>query len=221
MASGNNTAHDLMVRDTITSATHPTENEEDEEDPFATLLTLEDQYHTSGYNLGLADGSRAGRIEGRLFGLEKGFTKFAEIGKLSGRAAVWQARLLTSATSTMLGESRSVDADDSTATGKVATLSGSSRLRKHIERLAELTDPESLETKNTEDAVNEADERLAGAQAKFTLISRIVGEADNHPHSSAETDVAGHEAVAKGKAKGNGEMEDFVGLPQVGKKSTG
>ncbi|KAI7718384.1 hypothetical protein KC353_g3834, partial [Hortaea werneckii] len=44
--------------------------------------------------------------------------------------------------------------------------------------------PESLETKNEEEAVNEFDERLAGAKAKTTLISKIVGESASSSTSS-------------------------------------
>ncbi|KAH9834717.1 Essential protein Yae1, N terminal [Teratosphaeria destructans] len=132
-------------------------------DPFATLLTLEDTYFTEGYTLGLRDGTRAGRIEGRVFGLEKGFTKAVEMGRLHGRAKVWHARL--SPPTSALGHG-------------VKALKGGERLKRHVERLTELTDPESLECKNGEDEVNEFDERLAGAKAKFTLIERIAGEGD-------------------------------------------
>lgn len=66
------------------------------EDPFDTLLTLEDTLYTSAYDLGVKDGARAGRIEGRIFGLEKGFEKFAAMGALHGRACVWGARLPSS-----------------------------------------------------------------------------------------------------------------------------
>ncbi|KAK4966022.1 hypothetical protein LTR66_003875 [Elasticomyces elasticus] len=62
-------------------------------DPFDSLLGLEDQYYAEGYKLGIADGSHGGRIEGRIFGLEKGFEKYAAMGVLAGRAAVWVARL--------------------------------------------------------------------------------------------------------------------------------
>ncbi|KAF2770087.1 hypothetical protein EJ03DRAFT_241206, partial [Teratosphaeria nubilosa] len=132
-------------------------------DPFATLLTLEDTYFAEGYTLGLRDGTRAGRIEGRVFGLEKGYSKAVEMGRLHGRAKIWHARLspLTPASS-----------------HRVKALKGGERVTRHVERLAELTDPESLECKNGEDEVNEFDERLAGAKAKSTLVERIAGEGD-------------------------------------------
>lgn len=71
-------------------------------DVFADVLNLEDRYYKEGYDLGVADGSKSGRIEGRLFGLQKGFEKFLEMGKLNGRAAVWEARLPSSSTSSQV-----------------------------------------------------------------------------------------------------------------------
>ncbi|KAK5740427.1 hypothetical protein LTR17_004690 [Elasticomyces elasticus] len=178
----------------------PSQPDNNNNDPFATLLNLEDQYYTEGYNLGVTDGSLAGRIEGRLFGLEKGFSKFTEMGRMNGRAAVWKARLPPPKSQTQ---------GDDTVVNFVTPLSGGERLKKHITRLTELTDPDSLETKNTEDAVDEGEERLAGAKSKFTLIARIVGEDDAARVSEVEV---------KRPAKGNGEMEDFVGLPALNKQ---
>jgi hypothetical protein len=68
---------------------HPSEDQ----DPFISLLTLEDSLYTTAYTLGAQAGARAGRIEGRIFGLEKGFEKFAMMGELHGRACVWGGRL--------------------------------------------------------------------------------------------------------------------------------
>lgn len=65
-----------------------------EDDPFDSLLNLEEKFYDDGYQLGVADGSRAGRIEGRAFGLEKGFEKFLPMGILHGRSTVWAGRLV-------------------------------------------------------------------------------------------------------------------------------
>lgn len=62
-------------------------------DPFDTLFTLEDQYYRDGFVQGEADGARAGRIEGRVFGYEKAFEKFVRVGRLHGRAIVLQERV--------------------------------------------------------------------------------------------------------------------------------
>ncbi|KAI4135709.1 MAG: hypothetical protein LQ347_000439 [Umbilicaria vellea] len=64
-----------------------------EDDPFDGLLGLEDRFYDEGYKSGVADGTRAGHIEGRLFGLEKGFDKYMSMGKLHGRVTVWASRL--------------------------------------------------------------------------------------------------------------------------------
>jgi hypothetical protein len=62
-------------------------------DPFDTLLNLEQTYYNDGYAAGVADGERAGLIEGRIFGLEKGFEKYMRMGRLHGKAVVWAGRL--------------------------------------------------------------------------------------------------------------------------------
>ncbi|KAI9879555.1 MAG: hypothetical protein M1830_008182 [Pleopsidium flavum] len=64
-----------------------------EDDPFDSVLNLEDKFYDEGYQLGVADGSHAGRIEGRVFGLEKGFEKYVGMGQMHGRSAVWAGRL--------------------------------------------------------------------------------------------------------------------------------
>ncbi|KAF2480070.1 hypothetical protein BDY17DRAFT_234011, partial [Neohortaea acidophila] len=129
---------------------------------FDNLLNLEEQYYQEGYDLGIADGSRAGRIEGRIFGLEKGFEKYIAMGQLAGRAAVWNARISPS--------------PSSQSTSSALALSENARMQKHVKRLKDLTDVETLPTENNEDAVTDFDDRLKDAQAKATLISRMAGE---------------------------------------------
>ncbi|KAI7125934.1 hypothetical protein KC343_g14453 [Hortaea werneckii] len=217
-------------------------------DPFDSLLNLEDEYFTEGYSLGVSDGTRAGRIEGRIFGLEKGYEKALEMGRLGGKAQIWQTRLQVPA------DQQIQDQHGQSQTAAIKPLKGSERLRKHIERLVELTEPESLETKNEEEAVNEFDERLAGAKAKTTLISKIVGESSSSsstpfdggglsspgraggqsaaaakempasPDEGVEVDMTHAVRPASGSRgakppKRSGELEDFVGLPQVKKAS--
>ncbi|KAI7086952.1 hypothetical protein KC356_g4637 [Hortaea werneckii] len=158
-------------------------------DPFDSLLNLEDEYFTEGYSLGVSDGTRAGRIEGRIFGLEKGYEKALEMGRLRGKAQVWHTRLQIPT------KDQDHQNENQNQTTGIKPLKGSERLRKHVERLVELTEPESLETKNEEEAVNEFDERLAGAKAKTTLISKIVGESSSSS-STASLDAAGGGKIA-------------------------
>ena len=179
-------------------------------DLFEDLLSLEDQYFKEGYDLGVADGSRAGRIEGRVFGLQKGFEKFVEIGKLHGKAAVWKARLPATQ-----GECKGEYAG-----AKMPTLSSSDRLEKHVHRFQALTDPASLSMENNEDAVSEFDDRLKDAKAKATLIARITQEDED---LNAAKGAGGSQAarapkkalrvIKDGEATKTGEMEDFQGLP--------
>lgn len=187
---------------------------------FGDVLNLEDQYYREGYDLGVADGSRSGRIEGRTFGLEKGFEKFVEMGRLHGKAVVWEARLPST-------ESREAIRDQGEALPPLQAPSGNARLRKHVERLAALSDPNDLSTDNSEDAVSEFDDRFKDAKAKVTLISRMAGE-DDAGTSSAHEDTAprpsARETALRVRRTGNepgpaaarptGEMEDFMGLPR-------
>ncbi|KAK4610266.1 hypothetical protein CLAFUW4_13820 [Fulvia fulva] len=189
------------------------------EELFGHVLHLEDQYYREGYHLGVADGSRSGRIEGRTFGLEKGFEKFVEMGKLHGKAVLWEARLPAT-----ISSDTPATANGTTNLPPLQAPSGNARLRKHVERLAALSDPNDLSTENNEDAVSDFDDRLKDAKAKATLISRMAGEHDSTTEASApgqsgrETALrvrrTGGSDVANTPARPTGEMEDFVGLPR-------
>jgi hypothetical protein len=194
------------------------------QDPLDSLLSLEDQYHTEGYNLGLADGARAGRIEGRTFGLEKGYEKFLEMGRLSGRAAVWNARLSPNAGLHAGGDSTVQTAQKV----KLNPIEATDRLKKHIRRLCDLTDQSTLSTENSEDAVEEFESRLKDARAKATLISRAVGE-DGKVQSSVDAPGTDPNSIShqrlkvkkvgrsEGGGRAGGEMEDFEGVLPISK----
>ncbi|KAK4237786.1 3-oxoacyl-reductase [Achaetomium macrosporum] len=130
-------------------------------DPFDTLLTLEDQFYTEGYNQGLADGAVAGRTEGRQLGLERGFQKFLESGRLQGRTIVWANRLPSNGTTSEGG------------VVKLPPLPDNARLEKHITTLYALVEAESLSTENTDEAVNDFDDRLRRAQGRAKVIERM------------------------------------------------
>ena len=193
----------------------------DQEDPFESLLSLESQYHLEGRTLGLAEGEASGRIEGRVFGLEKSFEKFIELGRLGGRSAVWSARLPDSSASSASSTGQiKVGKEDSSRLG-VLPGSGSERLVRHIRRLVELTDAEDVSRENSEEGVQDFDDRLREAKAKGVLIERLVGEGKDSGAGSG-----GSSAVKRAGVKGNaeqskaksGEMEDFLGLPRGAQK---
>ncbi|CCX32112.1 hypothetical protein FPQ18DRAFT_346818 [Pyronema domesticum] len=123
-------------------------------DFFDGLLTLEEDFYAEGLALGRSDGELAGRTEGRVFGLEKGFDKFLELGKLQGRCSVWNAR------------------SDSSLDTSIQI--SNPRAQKNIEALALLlTNPPF---KNDEDSVEEVEETLKRGRAKVKMLERMLGE---------------------------------------------
>ncbi|GAM89718.1 hypothetical protein ANO11243_077570 [Dothideomycetidae sp. 11243] len=166
--------------------------DQEDGDPFDAILSLEDQYYAEGHALGVKDGSKAGRTEGRLFGMQKGFEKFSIMGTLAAQAALWEARM-----------------NKSEGPGPAA-VPQSDRLKKHVATLAELTDYNSLDTNNTEDAVADYDDTLKRAEGKAKVISSILGEQNRN--SAQAHEKASTPSKAK-KDKQNDNMEDFA-LPK-------
>lgn len=170
------------------------------------LLNLEDNYYQEGYDLGQADGAHAGLVEGKLFGLEKGFEKVMSMGRLSGQGDVWRQRFQPSnlPSSEPLQVTDLIEQDVPVSRGgapdgrvivsarNLPPLAGNSRLGKHIDSLMAMTDAASLSSINSDEAVAEFDERLAKAMAKAKVISNIIAEplhfedAPNKGHRSIE-----------------------------------
>ncbi|USP76736.1 uncharacterized protein yc1106_04010 [Curvularia clavata] len=199
----------------------PSTSQDNSSDPFDTLLTLEDTLYTAAYDLGVADGAHAGRIEGRIFGLEKGFEKFAALGELHGRSVVWGSRLpgLTSPNST-----QDETSPEATQEKRLPPFPKNERLKNNTTLLHSLTDPETFDTANTEEAVADFDDRFKRAGAKAKVIERIVGEADIAAASSKSPEgspargpvrITGQARKGNGK-KGDDSMEDFAGSKLLG-----
>ncbi|KIW05103.1 uncharacterized protein PV09_03660 [Verruconis gallopava] len=143
---------------------------------FDEILNLEENYYREGYCLGVEDGERAGRIEGRTFGLEKGFEKFFEMGRLHGKSQIWNKRLpMAYPKKAEGGEAESHE---------LTLLPDNERLAKHIRTLDSLTDLESLSTENNEDSVSDFDDRLNRAIAKIKVIENIIGDRSSHLNQS-------------------------------------
>lgn len=156
----------------------------------------------------MADGLVAGRAEGRQLGLERGFLKFVESGRLQGRAIVWANRaggqqrargLLGSGGKEGQGAAgggrgdregggegegqRQGDGDEDGGEAPQETrllppLPDNPRLAKHITTLYALAETESLSTENNDEAVDDFDDRLRRAQGRFKVIERMVGEGE-------------------------------------------
>ncbi|KAK8165914.1 hypothetical protein BC567DRAFT_183341, partial [Phyllosticta citribraziliensis] len=152
---------------------------DDDADPFSHPQNLESTYYDEGFALGRADGARAGRIEGRVFGLEKGFEKFFAMGALAGRAGVWGARLGDDDEGAAASRMKKMEKGQEEEEGKrqrLGALPPRARLRTHVHALHALAEAASLETRNTEDGVADFDDRLRRAQAKLKVIEGLVGE---------------------------------------------
>jgi hypothetical protein len=136
-------------------------------DPLDDVFNLEDRFYREGYNQGLEDGVRAGRIEGRSFGMEKGFDKFLESGRLASKALVWANRLPTKTTENA--------AQSSSESSKLPPLPANARLDKNVSLLYALVEPDTLSTANTDEAVQDFDDRIKRAQGKAKIVERMVG----------------------------------------------
>lgn len=163
-----------------------------ESDTFDEILGLEETFYDDGHRQGMTDGVQAGRIEGRTFGLEKGFEKYVESARLSGKALVWANRI----PQLHRGHPGSQSTEPTSTTQTLPPLPDNQRLIKHLKVLHALAESESLSTENTEEAVSDFDDRFKRAQAKAKVIERLVGEAN------VEMDGSGK------KSKGNENIED-------------
>lgn len=168
-------------------------------DPFDDVLNLEEKFYSEGYKQGVADGDHAGRVEGRSFGIEKGFEKFAEAGRLHGKAIVWANRLPPPPPQPRSqqategggggGAISSTSAEGKTQVNKLPGLhNGGARLEKNVVTLYALVEPETLPTENTDEAVNDFDDRVKRAQGKARVIERQIGE--NVSSSTARKEAA-------------------------------
>lgn len=206
-----------------------------EDDPFDSLLALEDSFYKEGYDLGLSDGNRAGLIEGRLFGLEKGFDKYASMGKLYGRAVVWTGRLPISrdipvsdrqdaspADTERLFKGQSVQRSNGAVQSgveklqrrtRIPGLPANTRLEKHIRTLYALTEPESLSTDNNENSVSDFDDRFNRAEGKIKVIERLTGDTVSQDILEySPSDLSGLEPKDRKVKKEGGGIEDISSL---------
>lgn len=190
---------------------------------FSDLLILENRFYKEGYDLGVEDGSRAGLIEGRFFGLEKGFDKYVLNGKMYGQVNIWANRLPVSQ---RYGQSHASHQDNhmmerqqqersegnqscqqdevcGVASNSLPGLPKAERLAKHIRTLYALLEPSSLSTDNDEDAVSDFDDRLKRAESKVKIIEKAITE--SKPSTSMSDGMGSSRAQ-----KGDGGIEEIA-----------
>lgn len=150
-------------------------------------LDLEGVYYSQGFEDGVSDGKRAGLIQGRFAGLERGYERYAAIARLHGRAVIWAGRLpdtLSAATACSAStEDTSVDRidpqvqlEDGPHLSPGETSFDRARLRKHVRILYALTERVSLATDFSEDSEAELDDRFRRAEGKIRIVERVLGE---------------------------------------------
>ncbi|KAG6023024.1 hypothetical protein E4U41_002108 [Claviceps citrina] len=155
------------------------------QDPFDSILNLEQTFYQTGYAQGLADGAKAGRIEGRQFGMQTGFEKFLESGRLASRAIIWANRIpppeKPSEETSAGGDG---DGDGDAPPGAAATttprrcsllppLPRNARLDRNVRMLYALVEPDTLSTENSDEGVQDFDDRVKRAQGKVKVVERM------------------------------------------------
>lgn len=155
------------------------------DDLFDGALSLEETLYTQGYEKGIADGELAGKLEGRSVGMGKGFDKFVESGRLYGRSVVWANR--APAISREHGSSSSSAESRLEADGDgLPPLPDNARLAKNIETVHALMEPGTLSTENSDEAVQDFDDRLKRAQGKARIVEKtVLGRAAKETGSKA------------------------------------
>lgn len=141
------------------------------DDPFDAALHVESSFHDAGYNQGLEHGAQAGLAEGRAFGMQKGFEKFLECGRLASRSIVWANRL----PSAVDGSGAAVGSASEATTRSLPPVPNNARLEKNISTLYGFVDPKMLSKENSDAAVQDFDDRMKRAEGKVRLIERVVG----------------------------------------------
>lgn len=196
-------------------------------DPFEGLLELENTFYHEGYEVGVADGKRAGLVEGRVFGLEKGFEKYASMGRLNGKAVIWAGRLPPAhARDQVCDDSKEQrehresrqnpppsPAEEDSHAIVVPALADSLRLQKHIRTLYALVELGSLSTANTEEAVSDFDDRLKRAAGKMKIIEKFTGETSREQSSDVSmVSVEGTALRSSQTKRGDGSVEETTSL---------
>lgn len=139
-------------------------------DPLDDVLNIEERFYTEGYQQGLQDGVQAGRIEGRSFGMQKGFEKFLESGRLASKAIVWANRIPQRQDGGGGG-----GGDNPHKACTLPPLPKNARLEKNVNTLYALVEPDTLSTANTDEAVQDFDDRVKRAQGKAKIVERTAG----------------------------------------------
>ena len=160
-------------------------NPKDAGDGLDDLMEMEAGFYDEGYKAGVEDGTRAGLIEGKLFGIQKGYEKALELGKLRGRSMVWSSRFLKN--SQVVHASSQDKHDMSSVAASLPRFENNERLKKHVEALKQLVNADGLDASNSDEAVAAFDELMIKVRNKAKVISNITGEPIDMPATDGNT----------------------------------
>lgn len=153
------------------------------DDLLGDLLELEDGFYKEGFEAGVADSAYAGMLEGKIFGIEKGYDKALELGKLHGRGLVWQQRQrpdsqikAESSSQTLSGSPSATPSSLRDALSAMNSLPKSSRLEKNIESLVSLSEPKDVPNDNSDESVGQVEDAIAKSKAKAKMVAITAGE---------------------------------------------
>ena len=153
------------------------------DDLLGDLLELEDGFHKEGFEAGVADSAYAGMLEGKVFGIEKGYDKALELGKLNGRALVWQRRQQGTAPYASDKPSQTTSDDQPASSPTLGDalqamdgLAKNARLVKHIESLIALSDTRNVPNDNSDESVSHVEDAISKSKAKAKMVALAAGE---------------------------------------------
>jgi hypothetical protein len=182
-----------------------------DDDILDSVLGLEDASYQEGFEEGKADGAVKGYAEGQVFGMERGYQKALEMGKLYGRTLVVNACLSDPAStpgtiakqfssSTTPGTSAAAFNNYSTSYGRpdLPEIHGNVRLKRHVETILKLTNPHTVSTENTDEAVEDIDDRLKKALAKAKVIDKLIAQPYKMTISGEHTGIKSQPATGSG-----------------------
>jgi Essential protein Yae1, N terminal len=158
----------------IDMAASPSTHSDSLNDP----MELEKGFYDEGYKAGLEDGTQAGLIEGKLFGIEKGYEKALEMGKLRGRAMVWNSRLAEPSQSKSVAQVTKTDKHQlADVAASLPHFQENERLKKQVHSLSKTVNGEHMDMSNSDEAVAAFDDLMIKAWNKAKVVSNITGEA--------------------------------------------
>lgn len=175
---------------------------------------------TEGRQLGLEKGFQkfvqSGRLHGRAIVWANRLPSKQDVRRScqSSRAGQQQSQSLSQNQSSSQSQDKSQKVEDSLEklslgnkpekTEELRLLPNNARLEKHVSTLFALVETDTLAKENTDEAVNDFDDRLKRAQGKAKIVERMVGEVVSSERKKANTNPPAAAVGGPGESSGTG-----------------